>query len=65
MLASKIAKAFLDAIYAFLDRLALLASVGSLVLEKPSSKVVPPPEGVIEMSLQELVDLNDPRTISG
>lgn len=59
--ASKITKAFLDAIYAFLDGLVLLASTESPVLEKPSSnmEIVPPAEGAAEMSLQELVDLKD------
>jgi exocyst complex component 2 len=59
--ASKITKAFLDAIYAFLDGLVLLASEESPVLEKPSSnmEVVPSAEGAVEMSLQELVDLKD------
>ena len=59
--ASKITRAFLDAIYAFLDGLVLLTSSELPVLEKPSSNmgVVPPAEGAIEMSLQELVDLKD------
>lgn len=59
--ASKITRAFLDAIYAFLDGLVLLTSSEPPVLEKPPSNmgVVPPAEGAIEMSLQELVDLKD------
>ena len=59
--ASKITKAFLDAIYAFLDGLVLLGSEESPVLERPSSnmEVIPPAEGAVEMSLQELVDLKD------
>jgi len=59
--ASKITRAFLDAIYAFLDGLVLLASSEPPVLEKPSLDmgVVPPAEGAVEMSLQELVDLKD------
>jgi len=59
--ASKITKAFLDAIYAFLDGLVLLTSEESPVLKKMSSnmEVVPPAEGAVETSLQELLDLKD------
>jgi exocyst complex component 2 len=58
---SKITRAFLNAIYAFLDGLVLLASSDPPVSEKPLSNmgVISPAEGAVEMSLQELVDLND------
>jgi len=64
---SKITKTFLDAIYAFLDGLVLLASEESPLLKQcPSNLGVGAlEEGAAEMTLQELLDLKDGVSVVG